>query len=93
MANARVRSVDGLPLASQLDGSEVLIASQQGAAVAVTAQKLAAKAASLVPPTAITNATVTSFMSAWLNSLPTTWEGVPVGDWWNNGGAPTRVTG
>ena len=50
MANARVRSVDGLPLAGQLDGSEVLIASQQGAAVAVTAQKLAEAAALLVPP-------------------------------------------
>lgn len=50
MTTARVRPVGGLPLAGQLDGSEILIGSQQGAAVGVTAQKLAAKAASLVPP-------------------------------------------
>lgn len=52
MATARVRSVDDLPLAGQLDGTEILIASQQGAAVAITAQKLASKAAGLIPPQA-----------------------------------------
>lgn len=26
-------------------------------------------------------------------SLPTTWEGLNPGDWWNNGGVPVRVEG
>lgn len=50
MTTARVRPASGLPLAGQLDGSEVLVGTQLGAAVGVTAQKVAGLAASLVPP-------------------------------------------
>ena len=32
-------------------------------------------------------------LNTWFNALPTTYVGVPVGKWWNNGGIPTRVTG
>lgn len=30
-------------------------------------------------------------MNAWLASLPTTYVGLAVGKWWNNGGIPTKV--
>lgn len=50
MTTARVRAVDSLPLAGQLDGSEIFPADQGGAAVGVTTAKIAAAAASLVPP-------------------------------------------
>lgn len=32
-------------------------------------------------------------LSDLVNSLPDTWEGLKPGDWWNNGGIPTRVEG
>lgn len=39
-------------------------------------------------PADITNAS----LDVWLASLPTSWVGLPVGAWWNNGGIPTKVT-
>lgn len=50
MTQARVRPITGLPLAGTLDGSEVIPGVQQGSAVAITAAKIAAIAALLVPP-------------------------------------------
>jgi len=49
MTTARVRTIGGLPLAGQLDGSETIPAAQGGASVAITSQKLADRAAQLVP--------------------------------------------
>lgn len=31
-------------------------------------------------------------LDVWLASLPTSWAGLAVGKWWNNGGIPTKVT-
>lgn len=32
-------------------------------------------------------------LSDFLKTLPTTWEGLSPGQWWNNGGVPVRVEG
>ncbi len=32
-----------------------------------------------------------SGMSAWLATLPTSYTGLPIGAWWNNGGTPVQV--